>query len=141
MSSQQLHNKLQNLQEALSSLLEEVQPDSENKAPNQLKKIEDRILTRFTHSENFLVNQLEESVLAGSLMVTIFVMICLYIFYILIENLIRIKLNRLVCKCPTEGWDSVVNASKLILASAKAQTAQPVPPQSVPVSSVPVETA
>lgn len=115
--------KLQNLQEALRSLLEEekeVQVPDNKKLEKNMKSMEDRFMVRLQKSEGYMTQQLEDNVLAGSIMTIMFVLTSLYLFYILLDNTIRLRR----CKCPTEGsWDTVVNAAKLTLAREAAVAA------------------
>jgi hypothetical protein len=108
--------KLQNLQEALRTLLEdekEVSVPENKKLEKNLKSMEDRFMVRLQRSEGYMTQQLEDNVLAGSIMTIVFVLTSLYLFYILLDNTLRLRR----CKCPTEGsWDTVVNAAKLTLA-------------------------
>jgi uncharacterized membrane protein (DUF106 family) len=126
-----LQSKLQGLQEALGSLLDDLkenQPVSNVSTrfnDEKLKKMEERYMVRMQASESFLVQQMEENMLASAVMITVFILTSLYLFYILLENSLRLRR----CKCPVEGWDVVVNASKLTLArEAAAQAVANAPP-------------
>jgi len=135
-----LYDKLQKLQEAVGALIEDL-PQQANADPdasggsvvnaNRLKKMEDRFMVRMQASEGFLVQQIEENVLASAFVVTVFMVTALYIFYILVENSLRLRR----CRCPADGWDVVVNAAKFILSKDQQPPLVPtLPPSSPPVN-------
>jgi hypothetical protein len=109
-------------EEALSQMAARATPDESLPLDQQLKKMEDRMMARFQASENYLTGQMEEQSLAIGMMVGIFVMSALYIFYYLIENLLRVRR----CRCPQlDGWDMVVKAAKFSQQQQQQQMQQP----------------
>jgi len=121
-SRETMLSKLRDLQQQVGVIVNELNPDEEDESEAgrvntrtleiQLQKVEDRMLARFQATENYLTNQMEEQSLAIGMMVGIFVMSSLYIFYYLIENMLRIRR----CRCPQlEGWEAVVKAANFSL--------------------------
>jgi hypothetical protein len=108
--------KLSALQDQLTSLVQEVKDGgtggfvatSSTEIMNRLKAMEERMLARINTSEVFLVNQMEEQSLAVGIMTAIVVMSALYVFYVMIEQLTRIRR----CRCPTDGWETVVKVAR-----------------------------
>jgi hypothetical protein len=109
-------DKLNSLQAQLTSLVQEVKDGggsvsggaSSTEVINRLVSMEERILKRFNTSEVFLVNQMEEQSLAVGIMTSIIVVSALYIFYVVFEQLTRMRR----CRCPTDGWETVVKVAR-----------------------------
>ena len=124
-------SRMKEVSEQLSGLVGREQPEHETSRSlqpvvdtanlsldQQLKRMEDRMLARFQASENYLTDQMEEQSLAIGMMVGIFVMSSLYIFYYLVENLLRVYR----CRCPQlKGWDMVVKAAKFSIEVERQQ--------------------
>ena len=82
-----------------------------------VKSLENRFMTRLQASESFMVSQLDEATLATAMLTGIFVITCFYVFYFLMDNLLRARR----CRCPDlSGWHLVVEAAKQSLAPVPA---------------------
>lgn len=78
------------------------------------KKVGDterRLLGRFNSSEKFMLNQLDEQLLGTVMIVGLFILTAFYVFYFLMENLLRLRR----CRCPEvsgNDWSVLLRAAR-----------------------------
>lgn len=89
--------------------------------PTELKKVEDRLLSRFNATESFLMNNLDEHAAVTGILVSVFVMMCLFLFYRLIEQSLAVQFRRLP-NWTDNQWNAVLAASQYTIRSASAAT-------------------
>ena len=136
----ELRRRIQQMQAALSSLDVPAAASAADAEPEevtlksvstQVSDAERRMLGRFNASEKFLLNQLDEQLLGTIMIVGLFILTAFYVFYFLMENLLRLRR----CRCPdvTPGdWNVLLSAARCTLAQqaseAVAASAPPAPP-------------
>lgn len=89
--------------------------------PTELKKVEDRLLSRFNATESFLMNNLDEHAAVTGILVSVFVMMCLFLFYRLIEQSLAVQFRRLP-NWSHDQWNAVLAASQYTIRAASAAT-------------------
>jgi len=105
---------LQTLQEQINRAVEELareqpEPEVANAVTNNgFRTLEDKFSRRLYASEQHIIAQTEEQTLAMGMVVCVFVLCSFYVFYFLLDNLTNIRR----CRCPTTGWDQVVQAAE-----------------------------
>lgn len=116
----ELRRRIQQLQTSLSQLdaraglVADVEAGDEVTLDTMAQKLGDterRLLNRFNAAEKFLVNQLDEQLLGSILMVGLFILTAFYVFYFLMENMLRLRR----CRCPDvslNDWTVVLRAAR-----------------------------
>lgn len=108
---------------------------------HKVTETERRLLGRFNAAEKFLLNQLDEQLLGTIMIVGLFLVTAFYVFYFLMENLLRLRR----CRCPDvspENLNLMIRAAKYQCSQQEQQeaaTAAPAAPVAAPVRTVVVE--
>lgn len=117
----ELRRRIQQLQSALAGLdgtgaaaAAEAEVPEEATLETLSKKMGDaerRLLGRFKSSEQFFLNQLDEQLLGTVMIVGLFILTAFYVFYFLMENLLRLRR----CRCPDvspNDWNILLQAAR-----------------------------
>lgn len=123
--AERIRRQIQQLQQSLETVQEEQQPASLDSIAKRLGDAERKLLSRFSASEKFMLNQLDEQLLGTVMIVGLFVFTAFYVFYFLMENMLRFHKARL----PSIGQqdvDLLVRAARFTLEPKTEQ--QTVPP-------------
>lgn len=130
---EEIRRRIQQLQATLAAMDPAVPAQAEedatlNSISQKVTDVERRMVNRYASAEKFLLQQMDEQLLGTIMIVGLFILTSFYVFYFLMDNLLRIRR----CKCPDMTYEDL----QLILKAARYTSLQAnrtvMPPATVP---------